>query len=141
MFEWHDEYALGVEQLDQQHQEIFRLARNLYQAAREKRSQEVVAPTLDGLIRYTASHFAAEEKLMRLWGYPGLADHIAEHRHLTQQVLELQRDFMNGRKALTLKMLTLLADWLTDHIRVNDRRYLPSYREANNAQTAHPVLS
>ena len=69
-------------------------------------------------------------------GYAGLSDHIAEHRRLTQQVLDLQRDFVVKEQALPLTVLTFLSDWLGDHIKGSDRRYAPAVRRFLSASEA-----
>ena len=80
--------------------------------------------TLDGLISYTATHFAAEERLMQQHAYPAIAKHKVEHAALVKQALEIQKNFKEG-KALPQNLLQFLKDWLMKHIVGEDKLYGP----------------
>ena len=125
---WTPNYKLSIEPIDQQHAELFGIASDLYDSIAEGRGKAAISAILDRLVRYTGMHFETEEKLMTESGYLDLAEHIAEHRKFTQQVLELQNGFRQGRGGLRLEVLQLMADWIQNHIRDDDSRYGPVVR-------------
>lgn len=125
MFEWNTSYATGIGSIDAQHQTLFQIGNKLHEAMIEGQGKTVVGPILDRLLRYTAGHFAHEERLMRLHDYPELAAHKAQHDALTRQVLEFQAKFQSGQATMTVQLLHFLKNWLVDHIQGSDRKYTP----------------
>jgi hemerythrin-like metal-binding protein len=125
MFEWNDIYCTGVHSVDAQHRNLFSIAEELYTAMSTGQGKATVSRTLDRLVQYTASHFAHEERLMRLHDYPDLVPHKAEHDKLTAEVLRFQSDFRLGKVTMTVQLLHFLKDWLQHHIKVSDLKYAP----------------
>jgi hemerythrin len=69
-----------------------------------------------GLLDYTRTHFAAEERLMLLHAYPDYDRHRAAHEGLAGRVAGLFAKFQQGEPVITLQLAKFLRDWLTDHI-------------------------
>lgn len=130
MFEWSEAFRVQIGSIDAQHRSLFGIAHELHTALIEGHGKSALAKALDHLIRYTSAHFAHEERLMRLNGYPHLAAHKAEHDALTRQVLRFQADFERGKAALTVQLLQFLEDWLQKHIKGSDMRYGPCLRRS-----------
>jgi hemerythrin-like metal-binding protein len=125
MFEWNNDYSVGIGSIDAQHQNLFRIVGELYAAMSAGQGKTVLAKTLDRLVQYTASHFAHEERLMAVHGYPDLAAHKAQHDALKTKVLQFQADFEREHVAMTTQLFQFLNDWLVVHIQGTDRKYVP----------------
>jgi hemerythrin len=123
MFEWKPEFSLDVPVVDQQHEALFKLAEDLFAAMSSGMAKPMVARTLEKLVRYTQEHFTAEEKIMRVNGYPQLAAHKAQHEALTRQVLEYQKGFEADKLIITVQVLRFIRNWLETHIKQEDRKY------------------
>src|SRR4051794_35003410 len=93
MFEWKKDFATGIGSIDAQHQSLFAIGRELYAAMSEGQGRAVIGRILERLVQYTTVHFAHEERLMKLHGYPDFAAHKAQHDALVKQVLALQTEF------------------------------------------------
>jgi hemerythrin len=129
MFEWKDIYSTGIHSVDAQHRNLFAVAEDLYAAMTNGQGRAAVGRTLDRMVQYTASHFAHEERLMRLHNFPDFEAHKAEHDKLTAQVLQFQADFRAGKATITVQLLHFLRDWLQKHIQGSDQQYAPFLRE------------
>lgn len=129
MFEWKSEYSVKIASIDGQHQNLFRMAEDLYAAMSAGQGKPALAKILDRLVQYTTVHFAHEERLMSLHRYPDMAAHMAEHRALTKQVLDFQKNFESGKALVTVQVLNFLKNWLKHHIAESDQRYVPFFKE------------
>lgn len=125
MFEWLPQYSVQIRSIDGQHQNLFRLAGELYSAMSAGQGKAALSRVLDRLVQYTAVHFAFEERLMEQNGYPDLAAHRVEHQALTRQVLKFQTDFEAGKVAISVQLLHFLKNWLQNHIASSDQKYAP----------------
>jgi hemerythrin len=125
MFEWNDRYSVGIGSIDAQHQALFRLAGELHTAMITGQGKTASGKILARLIQYTMSHFAHEERLLRLNDYPDLAAHKEQHDALTRRVREFQANFERGQAAITVQLLHFLKDWLAHHIEGADQQYAP----------------
>ena len=77
----------------------------------------------NGLIDYTSTHFADEERSMTTNAYPGIAEHKAEHALLVKQVIELQVMFNSGKPVFTMEVMKFLYEWLLNHIQGDDKKF------------------
>ncbi|HEX3746716.1 MAG TPA: bacteriohemerythrin [Bryobacteraceae bacterium] len=129
MFEWNPEYSVKIASIDGQHQNLFRTAEELHSAMCSGQGKAVLAKILDRLVQYTKVHFAHEERLMSIHGYPDLAAHVSQHRALTKQVMAFQQEFESGKALMTVQVLQFLKDWLRHHIAESDHKYAPFLKE------------
>jgi hemerythrin-like metal-binding protein len=129
MFEWKKEYCVGIESIDAQHQQLFAIGRELYEAMSAGRGKASLALVLDRLVQYAAVHFVHEERLMRMYDYPDSLKHKLQHDELTKKVLKFQKDFEGGMASMTVQLLEFLRDWLEGHIRVSDFAYVPYLKQ------------
>ena len=129
---WCKDLETGVPLVDAQHRELIRRVNAYLDAAREGRADASLAGTFRFLERYVATHFAAEEALMREHRYPGLDGHVAAHHALQARLAELGEHIAEGEPALLtlLRMNQLLSGWLTSHILHHDKRFTTWLRRA-----------
>lgn len=116
MFEWNEEFGTGIASIDAQHQGLFSIGAELYAAMGTGQSKERMGTILTRLVQYTAAHFAYEERLMQLHGYPELAAHKALHEDLTRQVSQFYQEFQSGQIGISIRLLSFVDDWLKQHI-------------------------
>ncbi len=125
---WTPALALGHEEIDSQHQELFRRVDRLVEAL-EAGDRERVARFFDFLGTYVVDHFAAEERLMVESHFPGYNVHRAAHERFIRDYQSLRKlhEDSGASAAVAVKARTWLAQWLTHHIGSTDQllgRYL-----------------
>jgi hemerythrin len=120
---WKDEYSVGEPLMDSQHQKWIGYINELMRAIEEQRSRDEQEEILENLVIYTRYHFASEERMMNRLGFEGLAEHRAVHDRMTRRVRDMQADVLAGRQVLDCDLLTLMQDWLVEHIMGDDRQY------------------
>jgi hemerythrin len=124
---WEDKYSLHIAEIDRQHQRLFALFNQLYEAMQQGQAGEVIDKVLTSVVDYTAYHFAFEEKLLHEAGFREEAAHRAEHAKLTEQAKALAQKLKTSRNDTTVCIATLkfLGDWLARHILVSDKHFAP----------------
>ncbi|WP_207062384.1 bacteriohemerythrin [Motiliproteus sp. SC1-56] len=122
LFAWCQSFSIGDEFVDAQHKHLFSILFRLHRSMDAGDSQELIEGTLNELIDYTQRHFRDEEALMERVGYPGLAEHKAQHDTLIEKVEDMMEEFMEGEPVLTIEVLIFLKEWLTTHIAQEDAR-------------------
>ncbi|RMD80498.1 MAG: hypothetical protein D6809_00985, partial [Gammaproteobacteria bacterium] len=131
LFPWQPSYAVGIGEIDRQHQVLVGLINDLHRDLHRRAATEAPPASLEGavqaLLQYTRVHFAFEEDLMAAHGYPELEPHRERHRRLMARVEELARGAGEGDGLEAL--LAFLRDWLVEHIQGMDRGYGPFLRE------------
>jgi hemerythrin len=122
MFEWSTEYAVGLRQVDEEHQQLFVLAERLHRAMLEGNGKAILVNLLASVVDYTCYHFAHEEQLMERIGYPGYGRHQQQHRELRSRVREMQDRAASGEMTMTIDVAKFLMEWIKHHIIASDRR-------------------
>jgi hemerythrin len=120
---WTPDLALGVDAIDRQHRELFRRADRLLAAMQEGRLDQIPR-MLQFVDDYATEHFAVEEDLMRDRGYPGRADHEAEHRLFLVHFGDVVEAFRarGETAAVAIALQRLVHGWLRIHVGSTDRK-------------------
>ena len=74
--------------MDDQHGILMDTMNELRQAVLRGAGREKLSEVLDRLIEFTRMHFWSEEQLMEQSGFPGLAEHRAEHHRMLARMLQ-----------------------------------------------------
>ena len=122
---WDEQYAVGIAEIDRQHQGLVRMINDLHAALVAERGQLALAEIVGRMLDYAAVHFATEETLLKQHRYPQYDAHRGEHEGFRVKARELKQRVDNKRFVLTLEVINFLKDWLSDHILVSDREYAP----------------
>jgi hemerythrin-like metal-binding protein len=123
LFKWSDDFALGNELIDSQHQRLFALLERLQQTLDSNTEKDaIIIATLEKLTDYTQQHFLEEERLMARINYPWFDQHKQQHDELIARVAALKEGFRSGKNPLSLELLVFLKDWLSNHILKEDTK-------------------
>lgn len=125
---WTDKLLTGIHEIDQQHQVLFDVVARLEQAVTSEEKWSAVHFAVVELTSFVNVHFAVEEALMRLHGYPDLDAHIAAHRVFSADLAEIEKHSI--RQDVSAEMTNMLRSWLVGHIGVVDKAYVPHLRTA-----------
>ena len=120
---WSAQLSVGIPSIDAQHQKLIGYINELHTAMNSGQGSKTVGDILDALVAYTVSHFSFEERLLRNSKYPGIDAHLSEHAKLVDSVKALQQEHRAGRLAVSVRVMSFLKSWLTDHILGVDKRY------------------
>lgn len=108
---WIDAYRIGHEQIDAEHQKLFKLV-NQFLLADDKGSLTLNAM---GMFKYTREHFTREEDLMRELGYPGTREHVRQHNDLLTRLNGIAENIANDTLDKP-NLESFLSHWLLNHI-------------------------
>lgn len=118
--EWKDEYNLGNEEIDSQHQKLFKLAN----AALHEADREGVQWLIMELFRYTRIHFQDEEVWMRQTSYPGLREQQEQHNMLIEKLGTVAADCAKNPEQAQAGLRSLMLEWVLRHILESDRKII-----------------
>lgn len=123
---WKEEYRIGIEKIDQQHQMLFGKIEEMLNIARSsewKVNRKGVMDILDFLIEYTDFHFETEEGFQQDRAYKSYPEHKKIHVQFKESVLAYQKMLATQYSAKTLKsFIGMLITWLVNHVCVCDRK-------------------
>ncbi len=120
--EWNSNISVNVADIDTQHKKLVNLINTLHEAMTQGKGKEILGKVLDELVDYTKTHFSFEEGKMQAAGYKQYLSHKLEHDRFTRQVMDLQKQYHDGKATITIDVLNFLKDWLVNHIQGVDRK-------------------
>ena len=133
---WKESYRIGVDRIDAQHMELFRMTDELLMAVTVNAGAEVYRKILGFLKEYVVYHFRDEEAYQQSIGYAGFEAHQREHQQFTQTVLAYEKKLIASHFALSdVKDLagTVVA-WLVYHVTDADQRIVSGQTELRPQQ-------
>ena len=121
--EWKNEYSVGIESIDRQHQKLVNLINQLNTAVDYSTGDEFEQDALNELVDYTKTHFTYEEGLMEANGYPDVEAHKAQHREMIRKVEEVLAEYQSDPDTAMDNAKNYLKGWLINHINGTDKQY------------------
>jgi hemerythrin len=121
---WDKSFETGNSVVDGQHKNLFKMINDLNLSIEQKRSNHLLAETLEKLSVYVTNHFNTEEDLMVKYSYPDYKTHKAAHEDLKEQSVKLTKLFELKKVDLTATITQFLSNWLQNHIRETDMRFI-----------------
>ncbi len=129
-YQWSDDLATGVAEIDSQHKELLKRFNALITACNQQKGREEVGRFIMFLMEYVIEHFNDEEQLMIAKGYTGLQEHKAEHVDFTKKVISIKREFLEDGAGIhvVLKAVRLAGEWFVNHIKTTDKKMAAALR-------------
>ena len=123
LIEWSEEYSVGIEEIDNQHQKWISIVNELHDSIMEARGISSLKELIREMEEYTDFHFSAEEEMLQKAGWPELDRHKRIHFSFKQQITQLKRDISSGELVLRSQVMSVIKNWLIDHILKEDQEY------------------
>ena len=116
--QWHDAFSVGIQHIDNQHQQLFALVNDLIVAINMNQEDEVLEDILHSVFAYTEMHFKTEEELFKI--HPQFAAHCDVHQKFVQSISRSSENFGKNKTEAATKLLNDLTAWLQNHILKTD---------------------
>jgi hemerythrin-like metal-binding protein len=121
---WSEGYSVHIPEIDEQHKNLVALINRLYNAYLNKKHQSEISQIIKELKEYAFYHFSTEEKLFEKHNYAEKVEHIAMHNSFIDEINQLVKNHESSSLVLTMKTMTFLQRWLTNHILKEDKKYV-----------------
>lgn len=135
-FKWSNDYSVGIQTIDEQHQELVNILNRLFIAVSRREGSRVIGSILDALMSYTQTHFTLEERLMREANYKDIDSHMLVHKKLIEELEQLSRKYMLEETPIYFELLSFLRTWLKEHIQGCDTKYSAALQQAGFSTTS-----
>ena len=123
--EWREEFNLGVDILDREHQRLFKIINKLFRfREEEKDSQWTCQEGIKYFKGHAVKHFSDEEAYMTSIGYEGLAAHRRIHQDFRENILptlEQELTQTNYAPDAVEHFLGVCTGWLIGHTLTEDQ--------------------
>ena len=136
LFGWSEDHIVHLPEIDAEHENIFRLGRELCEAIAAGAPEPRVKQMFGDLTEAAAAHFSHEERLMKKAGYSSLAWHKQSHDAVRKRVAECLPWIDDGDLDACREFLKYLYDWLNDHAGLADRMMASYLRNRARSRAA-----
>jgi hemerythrin-like metal-binding protein len=120
---WDDSLSVKISSIDEEHQKLFNLINDFYAGLSNNSNAQSLKILIKGMKDYTLTHFRNEETFMKLYNYPKLNTHMAEHADFIAKVTTLEEKLNSGKLIVSFEVTNFLKDWIKNHIKKTDIRY------------------
>lgn len=126
-YDFTDEYLTGVELVDEEHKELFRIIGQVHEVI----ANEILADKYDEIISlleelrtYTKVHFKDEEEYMESIQYEGLEAQKVAHEIFVARLDEIDLNEIDAHQDKVLEeLMAFLTEWLINHILHMDKKF------------------
>ena len=122
---WQESLSVGYATIDGHHKKLVRIVEELRGILDlpEVLYRLKIGKMLKQLSDYTIYHFNEEERIMKKYEYPQLAEHAKIHAGFVQKLQSALPLIAKGEKSVAIEMYGFLSDWLIEHIAVEDHKW------------------
>lgn len=128
MYQWSDEYVLGIDEIDGQHRRLIEIANEVYTVLNDQwrlDKYNQILKVLDELKAYTVYHFQSEEAYMERIGYKKRFSHAMQHKAFVEKLKAVDLSEVDEAQEKYLReLLGFITDWVVNHIMTTDRLYV-----------------
>jgi hemerythrin len=120
---WTRDLSVGVEEIDSQHKELFKMINDLDAAIKKGKAKKEIGELIGFLDGYIVNHFSTEEKYMTAWAYPDYPYHRKKHEWFIEEFAGIKKKLEDGAPLVEIIGLSnnLLITWFSNHIRTTDK--------------------
>lgn len=129
LIEWKEQYSVGVEEIDEQHQKMIGIINELFHAVEQSKEKERIPFILTELVSYAEYHFSTEEKHFEEFDFEGKEEHIKVHNSYREKIAQFLKKHKEGDGALPFEILIFLKEWWVGHITGMDRGYIENFHK------------
>ena len=125
---WNDELVTGVTEMDEQHRILVNSINEVNtRLSNTTLNAEILEKITQDLLSYALYHFETEEGLMKEFNYAETqgedsAIHQRQHRDFSATVVSVRENIKAGKLISREDLLSLLNDWLVNHILNTDKK-------------------
>lgn len=112
---WHEQFALGVADMDATHREFVEMADALLLA-----SDDEFSVLFASLQDHTRRHFEHEGRLMKQCRFPAIGEHNSEHLRVLGELAHFGRGVAAGRLSTARNYVQNLPTWFSTHLATMD---------------------
>jgi len=124
VLKWKEEYAIGVEEIDEQHKHLFEIGNEIYDLLENyllPDKYDKIIQIVTELKEYTVNHFKTEEDFMLKIKYPGYFKQKVAHDDFIKEVESIDFSAIDqDQDGHTRKLLEFIFGWVLDHILKSD---------------------
>jgi len=119
---WDSRFSVGHAHIDAQHQELLEHYNRFTEACSRGKGRDEILRLFGFLDTYVREHFAAEEGLMALHGYPHEGSHRQKHAELTRSLQHMKNQLRGEQTPITVVIEAgqTLVKWVLEHIGKED---------------------
>ncbi|MGN7613222.1 bacteriohemerythrin [Magnetococcales bacterium HHB-1] len=139
---WSSEYAIGIGEMDEQHQNLFKIINDLIDLVRKEQHEDNLKLMSDFFFlevsAYIHTHFDDETALMRQHEFPGLEEHLEQHQEISDRINQLEQDLeqdlsFEERRDRLFSVIRFMHRWVKEHTQTEDMVYGRFIRERQHA--------
>jgi hemerythrin len=121
--EWNEDYIIGVEKIDKQHQKLLQHVNALHGGVELQIDKKKLRDLLNELVDFTRMHYSTEEKLMKKYDFPKklFKAHCKEHKALLHHLDHLAAGVTKGKYPTFFSDYDISSDWAISHIIEHDK--------------------
>jgi hemerythrin-like metal-binding protein len=133
--QWKDEYSVGITEIDDQHKGVIEQISVINAAIDNREGWSDVFFKLEKLREHARFHFALEESLMRMHGYPKQAEHVEQHKHFLDKLDQLQMTTLS--RQVTMNTINYVSNWYSDHMQKQDKEFVRYIIDSGKVNLTH----
>jgi hemerythrin len=125
---WKSDFLIGIDAIDSEHREIFDRLLALEQGMLKRDPWHVMQFLLADVAHALKFHFAVEEALLEMIGFPEREEHRQQHMRLTLELSELEKKIRKSNSATDL--VHFFEEWFVKHVLAEDRQFIDFAQKA-----------
>lgn len=123
LIKWSDDFKIGIEQIDEEHERIFEEFDKLYSLMRVGEGIDFYPMVITFLEDYLMEHLKHEEDLQKSVDYPEYDDHKKRHDFFREKVNAFKsKQYRKIQNKDLIQLNLFMQSWFVEHIMKEDMK-------------------
>ncbi|NNJ92502.1 MAG: hemerythrin family protein [Gammaproteobacteria bacterium] len=131
IFNWTEEVAQGMAQIEKQHQSLLSHLNQLRDMSKNSFRSEEFISSLKEFRHFVEEHFEYEEALLGITGYIKSEHHEQEHESILQKLNDITASAKDYEQSALEELLDNVFYWFEQHLKQEDEGYFRYLKEAS----------
>lgn len=119
LISWDKKYLLGIDEIDQQHEQIIKLANQLFANLKNDKSKKEIKESLKSFIDFTSYHLSVKEKYFEDFDYPQKDSYVSNYQKFIKEMEQFQKDYLSSKVKFLDDIVNKMKGWLFEQLLSN----------------------
>lgn len=130
-FHWKDIYNIGIEELDNEHKELFEIIQEIFVDIEVDFKRQKIKEVLTSLYTHLNIHFKNEENYMRKINYPHFKKHKTSHKYIMENINNFVKELLDLEETMFEKEFVRIINITFVHHIINEDKKIITWEKIN----------
>ncbi len=125
---WNDKYSFGIDEIDNQHQQLVVLLNTMYSNLKQGKSKKEIKESLNSFIDFASYHLGVKEDYFVKFNYEKQQDAVKEYKIFVDKIHQFQTDYLSNKVLFLNDTMNYIKEWVYYNL-LSNKKYVKLFKD------------